>query len=347
MTAGCSRKWEVEAARDGRLHGSALEAHRKHLSSCAECRSEADALRGLAQRFGEVGQGPVDQLAMRRMRRAILEQADRQWAERRPVVRKWRVAALVGLAACVVTLSSLAWLRASRSPGDPQVVVETSAGPAARWERSQDSAAERIRLDDGVLSLRVKREPGSRRVVVEVPDGEIEDLGTVFRVEVSHRKTERVTVAEGLVHVLLNDGVNVTLHAGEEWQRAVPPAASAVAAPAVSGSAADPAPPVSVGHARRPWRAPSVAQPATSQSSAAVAAEPAPAGPDPAREDSAYLRVIALLRAGRQAEARRAAQMYLDEFPSGFRRSEMQQVASGASDAQQSANPGSSSPNPD
>ena len=50
---------------------------------------------------------------------------------------------------------------------------------------------------------------------------------------------------------------------------------------------------------------------------------------DTAAEDAAYLQVIALLRAGKQDEARAAARSYLERFPNGFRRDEMIRVASG------------------
>jgi hypothetical protein len=46
----------------------------------------------------------------------------------------------------------------------------------------------------------------------------------------------------------------------------------------------------------------------------------------PSDEDAAYLRALALNRAGRTEEAHRAAQVYLSRFPSGFRRTEMEET---------------------
>jgi hypothetical protein len=52
-----------------------------------------------------------------------------------------------------------------------------------------------------------------------------------------------------------------------------------------------------------------------------------PPGVPTSDEDGAYLRVLRLLRSGREDEARAAAKDYLRRFPTGFRREEMQQLA--------------------
>lgn len=46
-----------------------------------------------------------------------------------------------------------------------------------------------------------------------------------------------------------------------------------------------------------------------------------------AEEDAAYLRVVELLKEGRNVEARTAAGNYLELFPDGFRRREVRAVA--------------------
>ena len=48
---------------------------------------------------------------------------------------------------------------------------------------------------------------------------------------------------------------------------------------------------------------------------------------DPMAEDAAYLRVIALQRMGADDDMKRAAETYLERFPSGFRHAEVQQLA--------------------
>ena len=55
----------------------------------------------------------------------------------------------------------------------------------------------------------------------------------------------------------------------------------------------------------------------------------APSAPDRSAdaEDRAYLRVVALLRDGREREGRSAARAYLRDYPAGFRRDEMQRIA--------------------
>jgi hypothetical protein len=45
-------------------------------------------------------------------------------------------------------------------------------------------------------------------------------------------------------------------------------------------------------------------------------------------EDAAYLRIIALQRLGAGGETRRAAETYLQRFPTGFRRAEVERLAS-------------------
>ena len=48
---------------------------------------------------------------------------------------------------------------------------------------------------------------------------------------------------------------------------------------------------------------------------------------DPRAEDAAYLRVVALQRSGATDETRRAARAYLQLFPRGFRRTEIEALA--------------------
>jgi outer membrane protein assembly factor BamD (BamD/ComL family) len=48
---------------------------------------------------------------------------------------------------------------------------------------------------------------------------------------------------------------------------------------------------------------------------------------DPRAEDAAYLRVIALQRAGSAVDMKEAAEDYLRRYPAGFRRSEVERLA--------------------
>jgi hypothetical protein len=52
------------------------------------------------------------------------------------------------------------------------------------------------------------------------------------------------------------------------------------------------------------------------------------ASPGEARaEDAAYLTILALQRAGRRDAARDAARRYLEQYPAGYRRAEVQRLA--------------------
>ena len=75
MSEACSRSWEVEAARLGQLRGSQLDAHREHLASgCAVC--AAELLRhGALVSWLRSEDPPVDEVALRRLRRDTLARA--------------------------------------------------------------------------------------------------------------------------------------------------------------------------------------------------------------------------------------------------------------------------------
>ena len=48
---------------------------------------------------------------------------------------------------------------------------------------------------------------------------------------------------------------------------------------------------------------------------------------DPRAEDAAYLTILALQRAGRRDDAAAAARRYLQHYPNGYRRAEVQKIA--------------------
>ena len=317
MKPRCSHVWEVEAARDGRLQGDALRAQEAHRESCEVCGAESRALDELVARCKELEQQPIDEVALRRARDELLQRADAQVTHRGrrgPGRAAWLFAAAAMAVAAVLWL---VWPRALPMPESTNTALEVHAepGPGARWNRQTTSAFETFHLEHGILSLRVRRPPGARQVVVQVPDGTIEDRGTVFEVEVRGGKTERVSVEEGAVRIALQGGVDEVLHAGEVWRRPAQPVASAVASPERRASeSSNPA-------ERKALRVPN---PPVKSSEPSTVSDPA--------EDVAYLHVIQLLRTGKRREARVAARSYVREFPNGFRREEMIRVASGAQD---------------
>lgn len=186
--AGCARSWEVEAARDGRLTGAALESQRLHQASCSSCSAEAQAMDRLQADLRSLYEDEADPLTVRRLKARVLEHADARWSGRARGRGPWALALGGAVAAGLIGGASLLWL--------PLVEpVDMHEEGAARFTATTDGNVERVELEDGRLRIAV-RDP-RHRVHVAVPDGEIEDLGTVFHVTVSNGHTEQVDVEEG------------------------------------------------------------------------------------------------------------------------------------------------------
>jgi hypothetical protein len=316
----CPRSWEVEAARDGRLVGEDRERLVRHLAQCPSCARESRSLDAVSAALRSLPDFRENEVSLRRLKQRILRRVDAQLVGRstKSPRHHWRAAAALALAATLLTFGVH---RAVHSPEllDPTVdVVET---PGASWTRRIDHEAERVILRSGTLHFKVRRAPGGKRFVVRVPDGEIEDLGTMFAVTVALNRTRLVIVDEGQVTLRLADGRTVDLASGQSWEpgptsTAAPPAADATSPPVVASfDAVESAPPSEI--PRRVAPAPRPQAPAVPSTSVA------------AGEDVAYLNVLRLLRTGQTAEARAAARDYLRAFPKGFRRPEVARVAEG------------------
>ncbi len=211
----------------------------------------------------------------------------------------------------------------------PPYAVEASAG--TRWDEHLASGVHRMRLEEGTLSIHVARSAGEPRLIVEVPDGEIRDIGTRFTVTVADGRTRAIRVQEGAVEFLRRHGSLVEVKAGAAWLGAAP---EAPVTPSASGEIAAPntAPPersarqggATTATKETPQRprggAPSES---TGKSSPSEVSQ----NDDHTGEDLQYLHVLALVREGRVEEARLAAQDYLRRFPHGFRRIEVEEVA--------------------
>jgi hypothetical protein len=267
----CPRAWEVEAARDDRVTGRARQAYDAHIQACASCASDAQALEALAQGLRGLGEGDVDDVSLRRLRNRVLDAADAEQTGRvRPgagSARSRATIAVLVLAAMVLGAVAFASWRAPRprgiqamqAPPSPRPLssqpsllapraplltivdgdetrVEVISADGARFTRTTDAEVDRFALTDGTLRLRVQRPAGGRRVLVVVPDGEIEDVGTAFEVAVADRRTERVSVHEGRVVIRLTDRAPVTVDAGKAWRRR-PARANASATGSASASA--------------------------------------------------------------------------------------------------------------
>jgi ferric-dicitrate binding protein FerR (iron transport regulator) len=185
-------------------------------------------------------------------------------------------------------------------------VADIVASAGARWERHTTSSGERVSLVDGELTLRVRRSATDPRVVVRVPDGTIDDVGTVFSVTVHEGHTTEIRVREGAV-VFRHDGGALLLKSPSSWS----------AAPAV------PAPPASTTPPGQAAQRDAETAPAVRRTSPVKPRRAPPASPAPSEEDLAYLRIVALRREGRTDEARLAAAEYLRSFPDGFRRADV------------------------
>lgn len=334
----CRRLWQVEASRDGRLSREEADRFERHAQACADCIDERAALEQLRASLRSASPA-LDDMAARRMRQRVLEGVDALVTQRAPAARKSRVSvALLGggartriaaILAAVVALVGAGWVVRSRAPlpsDEPSIVIVPGA-KGAQWSRTTTPTEERVELVEGTLHLNVRRTRDQRRVIVVVPDGEIEDIGTSFDVSVERGRTSSVHVSEGrvVVHAVGRDAVDVA--AGSTWEAPQPPSpVDVVAAPPPTVVVSDERR-HGANDASRSQRAPVVARAAVAAPATRVDPGSTPAASEADDEDAAYLNVVALAREGRNEEARIAAKTYLRKYPNGFRRVEVQALA--------------------
>jgi hypothetical protein len=287
VSAAACERWR-DAAPTGASDGAPW---RSHLESCPTCAARAPLSAAERARLRGGAEARFDQLTLRRLRQRVLDDARRpRRAPRRRVPGAARSSALALVAFSVIC----GWPAARGKPATPSVV--TAEGAGAQWSRLVDGDVEVLALRRGAFGVNVQNhEPG--RIFVRLPDGELRDFGTIFRVVVDGARTEEVSVAEGRVAIAVRDLPPALLVAGDLWRRPAPEIVPPLAAP----------PPA----VRR-----------------IPANAPARAASGLGAEDAAYLRVLELVRAGRQADARSEARRYLRRFPDGFRRDEMGAMAS-------------------
>jgi hypothetical protein len=342
--------------RDGRLGGAQRASFERHAETCAACAREVRALEELARalREGVGAEAGVDELRVRRERTRLLAAFDRALVgpERRERAGRGvllRAAVVLALAAGVLVLWRVrrgAHTAVAGAAAGSAVAVVHAEG-AAVWSERTEGDREAVVLERGALSVHVEHPAGGRRLVVVLPDGELEDSGTTFTVSVQDGRTTRVAVQEGSVVLRLRGEAPVAIGAGGAW---IAEERVAVAAPAATASVDVPARPTA--------SAPPSLQARNTAPSASLPTPPA-AGPstdfraavtaleggddrdaaarferflaehprDPRAEDAAYLRVIALQRCGDGAGVKEAARGYLRRYPAGFRRAEMESLA--------------------
>ncbi|MES1186210.1 MAG: FecR domain-containing protein [Myxococcales bacterium] len=348
MSATCPRLFEVEALRDGRLTGVERSRFESHLSVCGACAREAHALRTLADELRSAGDGAdSDELHVRRERTRLLAAFDEGLvpSARPPRFRLWLGAAAAVLVLGAVVAAFVGWPvrpapRAALSPAPEPITVR--ADSSARWSRRSEAGIERVVLDSGALSIRVDHATSQRRLLVVLPDGELEDIGTTFSVSAAAGHTTRVTVQDGSVVLRLRGTPPIALGAGDAWSPPPLPAvaASAVATPSPAASSATlmmPAAP-SAKHAvaaatdsdpSADFRAAMASLDSGDNATAAsrFAAFLARHPQNARAEDAAYLRILAFERAGNSAATQRAARDYLARYPHGFRHAEAEALA--------------------
>lgn len=347
MKAACPRSFEVEALRDGRLAGAELERFQSHLGLCQVCAAEARALQRLARELGAPSSfGEADELHVRRQRTRLLAAFDAGLMPAVPArsANAWRVPIFaLGLLSLLGVLAFIFWpsrpVPAARTPAPPPESVIVRADSSAQWSRRLEAQVETVVLVSGVLSIRVDHAVSQRRLLVILPDGELEDVGTTFSVSADAGHTTHVTVQEGSVVLRLHGKPPLALGAGEAWS----PPQTAAPAPAPSSTPRARTPHIKT----TPLGAPAVSidAPAADPSAdfrAAMAAfnggdnVRAAAGfaaflrqhpRDPQAEDAAYLRILALQRTGDAAATKQAAQDYLSRYAHGFRHAEVEAIA--------------------
>ncbi|RYZ03774.1 MAG: tetratricopeptide repeat protein [Myxococcales bacterium] len=208
--------------------------------------------------------------------------------------------------------------------------------------------------------LKVDKLTAVQRFVLELPDGELEVIGTQFSVHVEPEGTRRVEVTEGRVALRLRAAPPISLGAGESWtsEREAARAAAPRSVPAPEPQLT-PAPAAAAPSERSPATARQTVLPETKRALEPPSDEQAAgtnhvhfaramaafgAGdygqaerlsqeferrhPEDARqEDSMFLRAVARARRGDAAGARATARAYLERYPHGLRAPEAERLA--------------------
>jgi ferric-dicitrate binding protein FerR (iron transport regulator) len=343
----CPRLVEAEALRDGRLRDAERTSFERHMAECSPCARESRALEQLAQALRASPSERTDELRVRRELGRLLSAFERQRLApvRPPTGGRW----LVWLSAAAVILAAIVAFgqvrRMMHSPGGGPPIAVIQAESHTAWSERIDDNRETVLLDHGLLFIRVEHGSGGRLIVL-LPDGQLEDIGTTFAVSAENGRTTRVTVQEGSVVLRIRGLPPIAIGPGNPWTVDAPRAAASScpsSPPAIEPASRmqlPPRPARSAHHETAPvtsvaspdtfaeFRMATVALDRGDNRAAAmafgifVARHPS----DPRAQDAAYLRIIALQRSGDGAVTRDAAAEYLRRYPSGFRRAEVESL---------------------
>jgi hypothetical protein len=346
----CDRLWQVDAVRDGRLASKDAESFERHRRTCAACDERMNGYDRLRRLGDPIGREPSD-LQLKRVRARVLRDA----AVARPAPARARVALAIALAAGVLAIgigvarrpwsrgamtvsssavsssavssSAVSSSAVSSSSGPQTAAPEAFAGdvvaePGARWTQAREAGVERVRLDDGTVTVHVRPQRPGERFLVVLPDGELEVRGTTFTATVRDGATARVAVAEGAVEVRSPNGaVAARLGRGDAWSR---PAAAANASPPPvrpePRAPASPAAPADDGATAYAAAMALLRAGRADEASIAFHAFAIQHPRAPQAEDASFLEAVALARLGRVEAAGLAAQHHLAGYPRSFHR---------------------------
>ena len=343
----CPRAFEAEAMRDGRLAGTALASFARHATVCAACGREVQALDAIAAGLrASPGRGAhPDELHRLRERTRLIAAFDRTLVSGRRSPA-WRRTLAPAIATAMIAAALLFWRARSVPELAPAPAIVVRAATATVWSRHPADGGERIVLDRGELWIQIDHERPKTKLIVALPDGELEDTGTTFTVSAADGRTIGVAVEEGAVLLRIRGEPPVAIRRGERWSPRPTPHVPDAAPPSdharmTRQETATPAPPprrVSSRVPAVPLDAPDPAldyrtavallQGGSNREAATAFADFVAKHPRHRRaEDAAYLRVIALQRSGAGEDTASAAREYLRRYPTGFRRSEMERLS--------------------
>lgn len=343
MDDSCSRLWEIDPYREGRLGNANAKSFERHLVSCEACRTQLKR----DERLGELARalpddGPTE-LGLRRLRGRVLRAVATGVAPPAPRRLRASLAALVVGVGLAVAAWALAAHRAPTAPDSTVLVTTYAPAPAldeaksapsaeafagaivpsgvARWSQTRAQGIEQVVLDDGMLRLHVRPQVVGERFLVMLPDGELEVRGTTFDVKVERGGTTRVHVDDGVVDVRLRGREPRRLGEGDTWSVA----ASAGSASPPAGRTAPATRSSAVVSERGETYAAAIALLSAGRNDEAAAAFHAfvlsePGAPQ--AEDASFLEAVALARMGRSDAAALAAEHHLASFPASFHRRE-------------------------
>ncbi len=334
----CERLWEVDAFREGRLGPKDAEAAERHAHACDVCAVARSRSEELDAWLANASAREPSALDLRRLRVRILRSVGVD-----PPIERSRVGARAAFASAIVLLVCIGTFFVHRyfAVKNPVVVIATTspavapsssavqaspdfmatvqAADGARWTQTRNGPVEHVELEDGALSIGVRHRNDQERLIVDLPDGVLEDRGTTFDVEAHGGRTTHVTVIEGAVALRIRGAADVLLSAGSSWPpiptthpRSISTAspASANPQPEDDGSASYAAAVSLLRH--------------RSYSSAAAAfhdyVQSHPHEPD--AEDASYLEAVALAQSGDANGAIAAAERHLTSYPQSFHRKE-------------------------